>query len=80
VAALADAAGDLARVLDEHATPSAARAVLDRVAELSAHVDPDAGLSAEMLRGQVRSMVVDLLVIAGMDEDDALLSLPESSA
>ena len=80
VAALADAAGDLARVLDEHATPSAARAVLDRVAALSAHVDPDAGLSAEMLRGQVRSMVVDLLVIAGMDEDDALLSLPESSA
>ena len=78
VAALADAAGDLARVLDEHATPSAARAVLDRVAELSAHVAPDAGLSAEMLRGQVRSMVVDLLVVAGLEEDEALLSLPES--
>ena len=78
VGALADAAGDLARVLDEHATPSAARAVLDRVAGLSARVDPGAGLSAEMIRGQVRSMVVDLLVVAGMDEDEALLSLPGS--
>src|SRR5215207_9004660 len=44
VAALADAADDLARVLDEHTTPSAARAVLQRVAGLSARVDPTAGL------------------------------------
>ena len=40
VEALADAAEDLARVLDEHATPSAARRVLERVAGLSARVDP----------------------------------------
>ena len=72
VAALADAADDLARVLDEHAAPSAARGVLERVAGLSARVDPRAGLSAEMIRGQVRSMVVDLLVVAGLDDDDAL--------
>lgn len=78
VAALADAADDLARVLDEHATPSAARAVLERVAGLSARVDPAAGLSAEMIRGQVRSMVVDLLVVAGLDDDEALQLVPES--
>jgi uncharacterized membrane protein YgaE (UPF0421/DUF939 family) len=78
VAALADAADDLARVLDEHAAPSAARGVLERVAGLSARVDPRAGLSAEMIRGQVRSMVVDLLVVAGLDDDDALLLVPES--
>ena len=78
VAALADAAEDLARVLDEHATPSAARAVLERVAGLSARVDPTAGLSAEMIRGQVRSMVVDLLVVAGLDDDEALQLVPES--
>lgn len=78
VSALADAADDLARVLDEHATPSAARAVLGRVAGLSARVDPAAGLSAEMIRGQVRSMVVDLLVVAGLDDDEALQLVPES--
>ncbi len=78
VAALADASDDLARVLDEHATPTAARAVLERVAGRSARVDPRAGLSAEMIRGQVRSMVVDLLVVAGLDDDEALLLVPES--
>ncbi len=78
VEALADAAGDLARVLDEHSTPSAARTVLGRVAGLSARVDPTAGLSAEMIRGQVRSMVVDLLVVAGLDDDEALQLVPES--
>lgn len=78
VAALAAAADDLARVLDEHSTPSAARTVLERVAGLSARVDPTAGLSAEMIRGQVRSMVVDLLVLAGLDDDDALQIVPES--
>lgn len=78
VAALAGASDDLARVLDEHAAPSAARTVLERVAGLSARVDPTAGLSAEMIRGQVRSMVVDLLVLAGLDDDDALQLLPES--
>ncbi|WP_377642877.1 aromatic acid exporter family protein [Oryzobacter terrae] len=78
VAALAEAAEDLARVLDEHSTPSAARTVLGRVAGLSARVDPSAGLSAEMIRGQVRSMVVDLLVVAGLDDDEALQLVPES--
>ncbi len=78
VSALADAADDLARILDEHATPSAARGVLERVAGLSARVDPAAGLSAEMIRGQVRSMVVDLLVVAGLDDDEALQLVPES--
>ena len=71
VESLADAAEDLARVLDEHASRRP-RAVLQRVAGLSARVDPTAGLSAEMIRGQVRSMVVDLLVVAGVDDDEAL--------
>jgi uncharacterized membrane protein YgaE (UPF0421/DUF939 family) len=75
---LANAAEDLARVLDEHSTPAAGRSVLERVAGLSARVDPAAGLSAEMVRGQVRSMVVDLLVVAGLDDDEAILLVPES--
>jgi uncharacterized membrane protein YgaE (UPF0421/DUF939 family) len=75
---LADATADLARVLDEHDLPSAGRAVLERVAGRSARVEPAAGLSAEMVRGQVRSMVVDLLVVAGLDDDEALQVVPES--
>ena len=78
VEALADAADDLARVLDEHTLPSAARVVLERVAGLSARVDPTAGLSSEMIRGQVRSIVVDLLLVAGLDDDEALQLVPES--
>ncbi|GIL34623.1 aromatic acid exporter family protein [Phycicoccus sp. DTK01] len=78
VAELARAADDLARVLDEHALPSAGRVVLARVAGLSARAEPSAGLSAEMVRGQVRSIVVDLLVVAGLDDDEALQLVPES--
>ncbi len=65
-------------MLDEHTRPSAGRGVLERVAGLSASAEPAAGLSAEMIRGQVRSMVVDLLVVAGLDDEDALAMVPES--
>lgn len=75
---LACAAEDLARVLDEHTQPARGRIVLERVAGLSARVDPAAGLSAEMIRGQVRSMVVDLLVVAGLDDDEAIMLVPVS--
>jgi uncharacterized membrane protein YgaE (UPF0421/DUF939 family) len=74
---LAGAAADLARVLDEHELPSSGRAVLERVAGRSARAE-EAGLSAEMIRGQVRSMVVDLLVVAGLDDDEAIQLVPES--
>ncbi len=74
---LAHAADDLARVLAEHELPSSGRAVLERVAGRSARAE-SAGLSAEMIRGQVRSMIVDLLVVAGLDDDEALLLVPES--
>ncbi|MBM6403769.1 FUSC family protein [Phycicoccus sp. CSK15P-2] len=78
VAELGRAAADLARVLDEHTLPTAGRTVLERVAGLSARAEPTAGLSAEMIRGQVRSMVVDLLVVAGLDDDEAIRLVPES--
>ncbi len=74
---LAAAATDLARVLDEHELPSSGRRVLERVAGRSARAE-EAGLSAEMIRGQVRSMVVDLLVVAGLDDDEAIQLVPES--
>ncbi len=78
VDALADAGDDLARILGEHSLPSAGRQVLLRVAGLSARADRNAGLSAEVIRGQVRSMVVDLLVLAGLDDDEAITLVPET--
>jgi protoporphyrinogen oxidase len=78
VEALADAADDLARVLGEHTRPTAGRQVLLRVAGRSARADRNAGLSAEVIRGQVRSIVVDLLVLAGVDEDEAISLVPET--
>ncbi|HMM94539.1 FUSC family protein [Phycicoccus sp.] len=78
VGELGRATADLARVLDEHTRPEAGRGVLERVAGLSARAEPGADLSAEMVRGQVRSIVVDLLVVAGLDDDEALALVPES--
>ena len=78
VDALADAGDDLERILGEHSLPSAGRQVLLRVAGLSARADRNAGLSAEVIRGQVRSMVVDLLVLAGLDDDEAITLVPET--
>ncbi|MEO5610683.1 MAG: FUSC family protein [Ornithinibacter sp.] len=78
VEALADAGADLARVLDEHTYPSAGRQVLLRVAGRSARADRNASLSAEVIRGQVRSMVVNLLVLAGVGEDEAISLVPET--
>lgn len=37
---------------------------------------PQAGLSAEVLRAQVRSTVVDLLVLSGMDAAEARRRVP----
>ncbi|MBR7742159.1 FUSC family protein [Phycicoccus sp. BSK3Z-2] len=75
---LAAAAEDLARILDEHVRPVEARLALTRVAGLTGRAEPGAGLSSEMIRGQVASMVVDLLVVAGTDDDEALRLVQEA--
>ena len=76
--AVADAADDLSRELHERAAPTLARAALYRVGELSAVVDPDAGLSAEVIRAQARSIIVDLLRLTGLTWDEAMEHLPET--
>lgn len=78
VVELAGAVDALGRALDTRSTPSAARAPLERVARLSAVAAPGASLSAEMIRGQVRSMVLDLLVVAGLEADEARRLVPDS--
>ena len=41
-------------------------------------IDPSAGLSGEVMRAQIRSMVVDLLMLTGMPLDEARDMVPES--
>jgi len=73
--ALAEAVGEvsfaLARELD---APEHARRALVAVGE-AARVLAPAGLSAEVVRAQVRSMVIDLLVVTGLDYEEALEAL-----
>lgn len=78
VEALADVTGDIARELGERRLPTNARAGLYQVAELSAVLDPTSGLSAEVMRAQIRSMVVDLLMLTGLSADEARDHVPES--
>ena len=41
-------------------------------------LDPASGLSAEVMRAQIRSMVVDLLMLTGLPADEARAHVPES--
>lgn len=75
---LARSCDDIARELHERHEPTAARAGLHRLAERSAVIDPASGLSGEVIRAQVRSMVVDLLVLTGMSVDEAGELVPVS--
>jgi uncharacterized membrane protein YgaE (UPF0421/DUF939 family) len=76
--ALADVTDDIAAELGERRLPTHARAGLFQLAELSAVIDPSSGLSGEVMRAQIRSIVVDLLMLTGMPADEARDSVPES--
>ncbi|WP_230209162.1 aromatic acid exporter family protein [Nostocoides sp. HKS02] len=76
--ALAQTTEDIARELQERRLPVNARTGLHRIAELSAVIDPSAGLSGEVMRAQIRSMVVDLLMLTGLPQDEARDQVPES--
>ena len=57
---------DIARELGERRLPTNARVGLQRIGEASAVIDRVAGLSGEVMRAQIRSMVVDLLMLTGL--------------
>jgi uncharacterized membrane protein YgaE (UPF0421/DUF939 family) len=76
--ALAETAEDIARELGERRLPTNARVGLQRIGEASAVIDPSAGLSGEVMRAQIRSMVVDLLMLTGVPHDEAIEMVPES--
>jgi uncharacterized membrane protein YgaE (UPF0421/DUF939 family) len=75
---LAGATDAVADELEDHALPAQARGALAWIAETSTAIAGDgrAGLSAEVVRAQVRSMIVDLLVLTGLDHEEAAEVVP----
>jgi len=76
--ALAETTTDISRELSERRLPTHARVGLHRIGEASAVIDPSSGLSGEVMRAQIRSMVVDLLMLTGMSLDEAREMVPET--
>jgi uncharacterized membrane protein YgaE (UPF0421/DUF939 family) len=76
LAELARATDHIAAELERDEMASAVRQELLRLGEHTAHVARTANLSAEVVLGQVRSIVVDLLQITGLDVLEATDALP----
>ena len=76
VAELAEATGSIHDALSAHTPLAAVREELVHLARRSTWSHPAAALSAEVMRGQVRSTVVDLLVLSGMSLADARRRVP----
>jgi hypothetical protein len=73
---LAAAADVIADELAADRMPVAARQPLLDVAQDSTEVERSRWLSAEVVLAQVRSIVVDLLQLTGMDIDEATAAIP----
>ena len=73
---LADAAEIVSHVLTDNAAPEAARPALLAVGAATGALPRTGQLSVEVVLAQIRSIVVDLLQVAGMDVDTAVASLP----
>lgn len=76
VAGLAEAAGVIYEQLETRSPLSTAQEDLVHLARRSTWAHPRAGLSAEVMRGQLRSTVVDLLVLSGMSLAEARRRIP----
>ena len=80
IASLARVTRDIAAELSQRQLPTGARDPLAAVGRASALVAPHPTLSAETIRAQVRSTVVDLLMLTGLTYDEALARVPASAA
>ena len=76
VADLAQVTAAIQEQLEQHGPLSAAREDLVVLARRSTWSHPRAGLSAEVMRAQVRSTVVDLLVLSGVPLAEARRRVP----
>ena len=68
----------IAEELEQRRLPEAARNDLARLGRASAQVAPHPTLSAEVIRAQVRSTVVDLLMLTGLTYAEARARVPVS--
>lgn len=78
VSDLAGVTHDMADDLRHRRLPTGMRADLRDLAEFTTHVSSRPSLSSEVIRAQVRSAIVDLLMVTGLDHDEALDYIPSS--
>ena len=79
ISSLADVTAEIADQLGERRLPTGSRTALSAIARSTSLVGPRASLSAEVIRAQVRSIVVDLLMLTGLTYDDAYARVPAPS-
>lgn len=78
VSSLAVVTAEIADRLGERKLATGSLDALVAIAKASAAVAPQAGLSAEVVRAQVQSAVVDLLMLTGLSYDEARAHVPAS--
>jgi hypothetical protein len=74
---LAEACRFIAHEFSEHRLPSAARDRLREIAEATPHLQLTHSLSAVVILAQTRSMVVDLMELAGLQYGEARELIPD---
>jgi hypothetical protein len=75
-AELAAAVEVVAIELDAHRTPTAAQPALVAVGVATGQVERSTDLTIEVILGQIRSVVADLLLLCGMDPLEATDAIP----
>lgn len=79
ISSLADVTTEIAGQLSERRLSRRSRDALTAIAQSSSLVAAHPGLSAEVIRAQVRSAVVDLLMLTGLTYDEARARVPASA-
>lgn len=75
---LADVTEQMAATLAIRELPHSSRRALMELAERTTYVDERPSLSSEVIRAQIRSMLVDLLMVTGLTYDESTDCIPES--
>jgi hypothetical protein len=75
---LADVTAEIAGRLNERQLAEGSRDALSAIARASSPAATQPGLSAEVIRAQVRSTVLDLLMLTGLTFDEARARVPAS--
>lgn len=73
--ALANVTTEMGESTGDRLVSEEAESALNAIADDTRHKDPEASLSAELMRAQIRSMCVDLLMLTGHTHDEASTDL-----